>query len=79
MPALRERREDIVPLTDHFRKPSAKQHGKAVKSVSPGVTRKLMAYDWPGNVRQLRNAVESMVVLDTDGVLDMERFAAGIG
>lgn len=72
MPALRDRREDIVPLTDHFRKLVAKQHGKAVKSVSPAVTRKLMAYDWPGNVRQLRNAVESMVIYDDDGTLDAD-------
>lgn len=72
MPALRERREDIVPLTDHFRKLVSKQHVKAVKSVSPAVTRKLMAYDWPGNVRQLRNAVESMVIYDDDGTLDVD-------
>ncbi|MCA9141778.1 MAG: sigma-54-dependent Fis family transcriptional regulator [Planctomycetaceae bacterium] len=72
MPALRDRREDIVPLTDHFRKLVAKQHAKAVKSVSPAVTRKLMAYDWPGNVRQLRNAVESMVIYDDDGTLDVD-------
>jgi two-component system response regulator HydG len=72
MPALRERREDIVPLTDHFRKLVSKQHAKAVKSVSPAVTRKLMAYDWPGNVRQLRNAVESMVIYDDDGTLDVD-------
>ena len=72
MPALRERREDIVPLVDHFRKLVAKQYAKGVKSVSPAVTRKLMAYDWPGNVRQLRNAVESMVIYDDDGTLDVD-------
>jgi len=72
MPALRDRREDIVPLTDHFRKLVAKLYGKAVKGVSPGVTRKLMAYNWPGNVRQLRNAVESMVIYDDDGTLDVD-------
>ena len=72
MPALRERREDVVPLTDHFRKLLAKHHGKAIKSVSPAVTRKFMAYEWPGNVRQLRNAVESLVIYDTDGTLDVD-------
>jgi two-component system response regulator HydG len=72
LPALRERREDIVPLTDHFRKQFAKHHQKAVRSVSPVVTRKFFAYDWPGNVRQLRNVVETMVVLDADGVLDVD-------
>jgi two-component system response regulator HydG len=72
LPALRERREDVIPLVDHFRKQFAKHHGKTVKSVTPAVTRKFFAYDWPGNVRQLRNAVESMVVLDIDGVLDID-------
>jgi two-component system response regulator HydG len=72
LPALRERREDIVPLVDHFRKQFAKRHGKPIKGVSPAVSKRLFAYDWPGNVRQLRNAVETMVVLDTDGLLDTD-------
>ena len=72
LPSLRERREDIVPLTDHFRKQFAKHHQKPVRGISPVVTRKFFAYDWPGNVRQLRNAVETMVVLDADGVLDVD-------
>jgi two-component system response regulator HydG len=72
LPSLRERREDIVPLTDHFRRQFAKHHQKNVRGVSPVVTRKFFAYDWPGNVRQLRNAVETMVVLDADGMLDVD-------
>jgi len=72
LPALRERREDILPLVDHFRKHFAKRHGKSVKNISPAVSRRLFACDWPGNVRQLRNAVETMVVLDTDSLLDVD-------
>jgi two-component system, NtrC family, response regulator HydG len=72
LPPLRDRREDIVPLLDHFRKQFTKRHHKTVKSVTPAVTRRCFSYDWPGNVRQLRNAVETMVVLDTDGVLDID-------
>ncbi len=72
LPALRERREDIVPLTEHFRKQFNKRHGKTIKTVSPAVMRKLFAYEWPGNVRQLRNAIETMVVLDADGLLDVD-------
>ena len=72
LPALRDRPEDIVPLTDHFRKQFAKHHQKPVRGVSPVVTRKFFSYEWPGNVRQLRNAVETMVVLDADGVLDVD-------
>lgn len=72
LPALRERREDIVPLTEHFRKQFNKRHGKTIKTISPGAMRKMFAYQWPGNVRQLRNAIETMVVLDTDGLLDVD-------
>ena len=72
LPSLRERREDIMPLVDHFRRQFAKRHGNPVKNISPTVSRKLFSYDWPGNVRQLRNAVETMVVLDTDGVMDVD-------
>ena len=72
LPPLRERRDDIVPLVDHFRRQFAKRHHKSVKGMSPPATKRLFAFDWPGNVRQLRNAVETMVVLDVDGVLDLD-------
>ena len=72
LPGLRERREDIVPLVDHFRKFFSRRHHKQVKGISTAVSRALYGYDWPGNVRQLRNAVETMVVLDSDGVLDVD-------
>jgi two-component system response regulator HydG len=72
LPALRERRDDIVPLADHFRRQFAKRHHKQVKGLSPAATKRLFAYDWPGNVRQLRNALETMVVLDLDGTLDID-------
>jgi two-component system response regulator HydG len=72
LPALRERRDDIVPLTDHFRKTFTRRHHKTIRGISPAVTRKLFSYDWPGNVRQLKNAIETMVVLDNDGILDVD-------
>jgi len=72
LPALRERREDIIPLADHFRRVFAKRHHKSVKGLSPVVSKRLYSYEWPGNVRQLRNAVETMVVLDLDGTLDVD-------
>lgn len=72
LPALRERREDIVPLVDHFRRQFAKRHHKQIKGVAPAVTKRLFTYEWPGNVRQLRNALETMVVLDVDGTLDID-------
>jgi two-component system, NtrC family, response regulator HydG len=72
LPSLRERRDDIVPLLDHFRKHFAREHSKKIRNITPAATRKCFGFDWPGNVRQLRNAVETMVVLDVDGVLDVD-------
>lgn len=71
LPALRERPEDIVPLMDHFRKFFQKRHSKSQCSFSPAVMRRFYSYEWPGNIRQLRNFVETMIVLDTDGLLDL--------
>jgi two-component system response regulator HydG len=72
LPALRERREDVVPLMDHFRKVFLRRHDKPAAHFTPAVTKRFFAYDWPGNVRQLRNFVETMVVLDTDSMLDVD-------
>ncbi len=69
---LSRRREDIVPLADLFRKMANKNNGKKVKNFSPELTRWIYNYDWTGNIRQLKNVVESMVVLDIDDVLDMD-------
>lgn len=72
LPRLADRRDDILPLMNQFRKEFSKQHQKSVKSISTEVTKRLFAYDWPGNIRQLRNFVETMVVLDVDGTLDVD-------
>jgi len=72
LPPLRQRREDIIPLADYFRRQFAKRHHKQIKGLSPVVSKRLYGYDWPGNVRQLRNALETMVVLDLDGTLDTD-------
>ncbi len=72
LPALRERRDDIVPLMDHFKKIFLRRHSKAQASFTPAVTKRFYSYSWPGNIRQLRNFVETMVVLDTDRVLDLD-------
>lgn len=72
LPPLRQRREDIIPLMDHFRKMFLRRHNKPAATFVPAVTREFYGYDWPGNIRQLRNFVETMVVLDTDGKLDVD-------
>jgi two-component system response regulator HydG len=72
LPPLRERRDDILPLVDYFRRTFAKRHHKTIKGVSSAVSRILFDYHWKGNVRELRNVVENMVVLDIDGILDVD-------
>lgn len=72
LPRLADRREDIPLLVDYFIKEHAKRHQKSVRGISTAARRRLLAYDWPGNVRQLRNVIESMVVVDIDEVLDLD-------
>ncbi len=69
LPPLRERREDILLLTDRFLKQLSEQYDKSVHGLGPEVRKILYRYDWPGNVRELRNCLEHMVVLSDDCVL----------
>jgi two-component system response regulator HydG len=72
LPPLRERRDDIPLLIEHFLKGLSASHGKPVASMTPAVRKVLMSYSWPGNVRELKNTIESMVVIDIDGRLDLD-------
>lgn len=62
LPPLRERREDIPLLYDHFLMLAAKQHDRPLPEVTPERLRQLMAHDWPGNVRELRNVADCHVL-----------------
>jgi DNA-binding NtrC family response regulator len=66
MPPLRERREDIPLLQDHFLGRFASDTKRRVSRVAPETTRLLMNYDWPGNVRELENTIERALVLGQD-------------
>jgi two-component system response regulator HydG len=72
IPALRERAEDIPLLIEHFVKQFARRHGKTIKGMSLAARVRLGSFEWPGNVRQLRNVIESMVVVDCDETLDVD-------
>ncbi len=72
LPTLLERSDDIPILIDHFLRLFARQHDKQIRGVSAAARHKLLAYPWPGNVRQLKNVIESMVVVDYDGLLDVD-------
>jgi Nif-specific regulatory protein len=70
MPALRDRREDISVLADHFVAKASRKSRTRVKPVSTEALAALMHYDWPGNVRELENALERALVLgSTDSIL----------
>ncbi len=65
LPPLRERREDIPLLVDHFLKKYARKMGKEIQGISDFALKALMEYDFPGNVRELENIIERSVALET--------------
>lgn len=69
LPPLRERREDIPLLADHFLKKFSLEMKKDIKGFTPHAIRKLMLYDWPGNVRELINAIEYAVVMTNSDLI----------
>jgi DNA-binding NtrC family response regulator len=71
LPPLRTRREDILPLAEHFLKKYAKQNNSPVKSFSPEVVEFMLNYDWRGNVRELENMIERGVVLSKDKTITL--------
>lgn len=68
MPALCQRREDIPLLAEHFLQRFATRNRKAVKGFTPQAMDLLIHYDWPGNIRELENAIERSVVLLTGNI-----------
>ncbi|HEY1262090.1 MAG TPA: sigma 54-interacting transcriptional regulator, partial [Terriglobales bacterium] len=72
VPPLRERREDIPLLVNHFLKKYASAAGRSIARVNPHSLDGLCGYDWPGNVRQLENTVERAVALETGEELRVE-------
>lgn len=71
IPPLRERGADIQLLIDHFLKHFREQHGKFNLELSPEAKQTLLAYHWPGNVRQLRNVIDSAVVMAEGNVIEV--------
>jgi len=72
IPPLRDRREDIPLLAEHFMRLYASENGKAISGIAPEAMRALLDHDWPGNVRELENAIERAVVLCPGGAIGLE-------
>lgn len=75
LPPLRERREDIPLFIEHFVEKYARRAGKTIKHIHARTMECLLAYDWPGNIRELQNVLErAVIVADTDGLSVPERW-----
>ena len=69
LPPLRDRKDDILLLADHFVEKHAGRMKKSVRRISTPAINMMVAYHWPGNVRELENCIERAVLLSTDGVI----------
>jgi two-component system, NtrC family, response regulator GlrR len=72
MPPLRERKEDIPLLVEHFLAKCAAKMNKPIKNITPQALQKIMIYSWPGNVRELENVIECAVVMARDDEIGEE-------
>jgi len=71
MPPLRERREDVLPLAEHFLRRARKKMRAKASRFSPAAAEALKAYDWPGNVRELEHAVERILIMASGEAADL--------
>ena len=72
LPPLRERREDVPLLLDHFLRKFSAENGRPLTRFTPAALKLLVDYDWPGNVRELENVVERAVVLSSQELMDVD-------
>jgi DNA-binding NtrC family response regulator len=80
MPPLRKHMEDMPAMAEVMISEMNQKHGRRVSGVAPSMLERLMAYDWPGNARELRNTIERAVVLCADGApLDVGHLPPGFG
>jgi transcriptional regulator with PAS, ATPase and Fis domain len=69
IPPLRDRTDDIVPLTRFFIEHYNRKFKRNIEGVSDGVAKLLLSHDWPGNVRELRNAIERAMILEESALI----------
>ncbi|MDR9854022.1 sigma 54-interacting transcriptional regulator [Paenibacillus sp. VCA1] len=78
IPPLLDRKEDIYELTQSFLHEFSLVYGRHIQSFTPDVFEDLLQYDWPGNIRELRNTIERLVIFSTDGEVKREYLPANI-
>ncbi|MBI5213243.1 MAG: sigma 54-interacting transcriptional regulator, partial [Nitrospirae bacterium] len=78
LPPLRERKGDIKLLIRHFIQKYSKELGKAVSDIDEAALKYLIAYHWPGNIRELQNIIERAILISEDGVIRAEHLPEGI-
>ncbi len=78
LPPLRERREDIPALAAQFLHQFALQNRRSVSGITPAAMDMLVTAPWPGNIRELRNAIERAVILGTDALIDVHSFLPAV-
>ena len=79
LPPLRDRREDIPLLVDYFLDQLSSEHGRAHPEITKGALARLTGFAWPGNIRQLRNTLESMLLFCRDSRIDVADLPAQLG
>ena len=72
LPPLRERREDIISLAKHFIDTYKREFAKQVSGISPQAERLLVDYNWPGNIRELKNVIERAIILGNEQMVTVE-------
>jgi two-component system, NtrC family, response regulator AtoC len=72
LPPMRERKEDVVLLANAFVADFNSRFNKSIRGITPKALRILQNYDWPGNVRELRNVIERAMILQDQGVIDVD-------
>jgi DNA-binding NtrC family response regulator len=79
LPPLRERKDDIPILCDHFLREAARRHGKEIRGIEKDGLARLAAYPWPGNIRELRNVIDTAVVLAPEGKITAALLGSQLG
>ena len=78
LPLLKDRREDILPLAEHFLKKYTEENNKSIKKFSPEVVKFMLNYSWPGNVRELENMIERGVILSKKNSITLDELPPDI-